>query len=118
MVIFMELFFEDLESWRRDAEINGKRYSTNSGEKSLKLSHVSESVQQHQIVLLFKPHEMECFKSLISLLKYRIATFLDNFHPLCFSSMMLFGMSKWHAEREMLLQKILGRLTGRPGRHE
>ena len=27
MVIFMELFFEDLESWRRDAEINGKRYS-------------------------------------------------------------------------------------------
>ena len=44
MVIFMELFFEDLESWRRDAEINGKRYSTNSGEKSLKLSHVSESV--------------------------------------------------------------------------
>ena len=49
MVIFMELFFEDLESWRRDAEINGKRYSTNSGEKSLKLSHVSESCQQHQI---------------------------------------------------------------------
>ena len=87
MVIFMELFFEGLESWRRDAEINGKRYSTNSGEKSLKLSHVSESV-------------------------------LENFHPLCFSSMMLFGMSKWHAEREMLLQKILGRLTGRPGRHE
>ena len=116
MVIFMELFFEDLESWRRDAEINGKRYSTYSGEKSLKLAHVSESVQQHQIVLLFKPHE--CFKSLISLLKYRIATFLDNVHPLCFWSMMLFGMSKWHAEREMLLQKILGRLTGRPGRHE